>query len=522
MRHSRPASTLAALSIVALVSGCKVNARDIDHWQQTERGPTKLAALVASPRYDDALRARALVALATMERDEPEPIEAFEQAITRLRTARDPALPRLIDAMLPGLEQAMRGGDRPGRPGEPPSDQQAAAKDAAFLLYADASPATRERIGRALVSWFAQDFARRNMAGRKSAEDVVQTLGGSSLAQMVPALDARLDKDAMVRVCELVARHGDDAAKAQAGARIVAIEREMESQAFLDWVKGEVRRAMTVGGTAPPDNRVTASAVLTRESLVTQGAIAAMKSLAGRPEVAARLLEIARNAPPAGTPPALADVMNERRTQALVALEDNVTEAHVPALLALALDPQLLPTVRELAFDRLADSGSRSAIAPMWPLIAVTGLDGDAAAQRQARKLRWRAGELVLEIAGPGGVSELYARLPAAPTAAFEPAELEGYANRIAAMRTPPTDAMRADLRSPIWWRRVVAIHFLARTGAASDVPTLERMSSDALPTVGAGFTTLDPPQNTVGKVAAAALTAMRERLAAPPTAPSP
>lgn len=516
MLSIRPARKLLALAILAALAGCKVDARDIDHWQRTERGPEKLAAVVHSHRYDDDLRARALLSLATMDRTDVQPVAEFERAITELREQHDPSLPRLIDALVPGLETAMRGGERPARPGQPPTDLQANAKDAAFVLLRDASGATRERLGRALVGWFAQDFARRHMAGRTGVEDVVGAVGSASVAELLPALDAHLDKDAMVRICEIIARHGDAATKNTAATRIVAIEREMESAEFLDWVKGEIRRAMTVNGAAPAENRVAASAVLTRESLLTQGAIAAMKPLAGSPVVADRLITIARTPPPAGTSAALAELIAARGPQALVALEDHVAESHVDALLALALDATAKPELRELAFDRLGDSGSRRVIAAMWPLVGVSGLDGDTNAQQKARQLRWRAGELVLELGGAAAIPQLYAHLPVAPTTPFEPSELEGYANRIATIGDAATATMRADLASPIWWRRVIAIRHLARTGTASDVPRLERMVSDATPTVGTTFQRLDPPQTTVGKIAESALAAMRERLAAP------
>lgn len=518
MPFMRSVITLTLVSIVVLAAGCKVTSADIEHWKRTQRGPDKLAAVIANGRYGDALRGDALVALATMDRTDVQPLDVFGHSLNGLSSHHDASLDAVIGAAIPGLEVAMRGGERPSQPGQAPSDTQSSAKDAAFLLAQKATGATREHLMQSIMGWFAADFARRAMSGRHGVDEVTREFGAPGALLLLPAIDAKLERDSLPRLATILAAVADDAGKRAAGERFVAIEREMESPAFLEWVKGEVRRAMSIGGATPTDARIVATATLTREGLLTGGALTAMKALSAVPAVSARLLEVAKTTPAAGTPPALITMLQDRRAQALAALENGANASHVQALLALALDTSNPGNVRESAFGRLAETRSAAAIPPMWPIVGATGLVGDSNAQRDARALRARASELVLQIGGAARLSELYAHLPADPATPFEPAELEGYAGRLAAMSPAPAQQVRADFTSPIWWRRVVAIHFVAKSGTASDVALLQRMSTDAMRTVGPSWATRTPPLDTVGKVAALALESLRDRLALPAT----
>lgn len=511
-------STRWVLVLLALATGgCKATATDVDRWARTERGPTKLSALVEAPRYGVELRAHALLTIATMDRSEPRPLDVFRDALTHLAASDDPHKDEVLAAVVPGLERALGGGDRAARPGAPPSATQGAAKDAAVELAPRLQGAPRERLMRAVMDYFVADFAGRSGVGTYGAEDATRAFGPPAASLLARALDAHLDKDSITRIATIVAAVGDDATKTTTGERLVAIEREVEGAAFMTWLTGEIRRSLSVGTEAPSETRVLASATLTREALLVSGVFPAMKSFAAVPAVGTRILEIAAAKPAAELAPAIRAMLEERRSHALNALEGGANAGQVEPLLALALDASQPATLREVAFDRLAETRAPSVIPRMWPLIAATAAEGDASAQQKARSLRARAAELVLQIGGAASLPQLFANLPADPAVVFDPGELEGYANRIVTW-TPVPPSLRTDLRTGPWWRRVIALHVLAKTGSAADVALLERLTSDATPTVGAAWRSRDPAQDTVGKVAAAALVAMRERLATPPS----
>ena len=116
--------------------------------------------------------------------------------------------------------------------------------------------------------------------------------------------------------------------------------------------------------------------------------------------------------------------------------------------------------MQDYAFDRVGDIRSPKAIPPMWPLVT------DAEKQRQ----RWRAGELVLTIGGSNVLSEFFAKLPSGGEVKYEPEELDGYAARMGQMTPLPTAVATAQLSSPNWWGRVIALNFFERKGTDADV----------------------------------------------------
>jgi hypothetical protein len=137
-----------------------------------------------------------------------------------------------------------------------------------------------------------------------------------------------------------------------------------------------------------------------------------------------------------------------------------------------------------------------------------------------AKRLRWRAGELILSIGGSAVVAEFLTRLPSGPAnIEYEPEELEGYAQRISQMSEPPTPLMARQLTSAQWWNRVIALRFIERRGTAADAAQLQSRVSDRTPLSGDHWRDLRPVADTVGKVAEAALRGLRERLAAPAAA---
>lgn len=523
MRLLRYASMLAiVVALVGPISGCKVTSDDIQHWRRTVKGPNKLKAVLRSSNYDASLRTEAALALVDIERTGGEHdvhgLQELAHTLTQLRAVNDPALPEIVAGMAPHLVTMMRGAQNANhQPGQPTPPEQVRAKDASFLLLRFAQGPARTQLTEGVVRWYIADFNARSLEGQFSVEQVVRELGAPAAAILVDAMNAHLAREALAKIGELVGQLGDAPAKARAAERLVAIEQEMEQPAFVTWLKGEIaRQRQAANQPALAPDRLEASALLNRENFILQGALPAMKHLADQPTVSARLIQIATTAPPANASAPLKAVLNQRRQTALGALEGHVTPQQATPLLQIALNASDDAGVRDLAFDRIADSRSREAIPPMWMLVSATGQDasGDEA-KRLARRLRWRAGELVLALGGSAVLPEFLSKLPTASGVEFEPAELEGYAQRIAQMSDAPVAVMRRELNSSVWFRRVIAIEFLERRGTAEDIPLLERIVNDSTPTVGQLWSRENPPQPTMGKVATASLAALRQRLGA-------
>lgn len=505
--RTNPLALTLAFVALALVAGCKVTGDDVEHWKGTVKGPGKIVAVILADKYPMELRTHAALALVQMERNDVDGLAELQRALQRLPpdTQRE-----VIDGITPGLISLMRGEGAAQTPTEagvvpPPSAQQKRAKDAGFLLIAQASPATRAQLTEAVVGWYVQDFGGRLLAGNYSAEQVVRALGAPGAAVLVNALNARMPKEAMTKVAELVGQLGDPAAKARTSQRLIEIEREMESAPFLEWLKGNVRaqlQAASAPGRAVNEARVTDVATFNRESFINDGVLPAMKFLADQPTVAARLLEIASQ------PSAEGDLLSERRKRSLMALEGKATAAMLQQLLTIALDPAAPTAVRDYSFDRVGDIRSPEALPRLWPIVSNVA----------DWRLRWRVGEMVLSIGGGGVATEFLVKLPTGADASYAPEELAGYATRLGQFSPLPNEIMRAQLASPDWWDRVIALRYFERKGTAADIPALQALVADSTAVKGPDATSWEAGY-TVGKVATSALAALRERVTAPPAA---
>lgn len=484
--------SIARLVLFALLAsaGCKVGEADVDTWKGTVKGPGKMVAVLQADKYDLDLRAYAALGLVDMERHDVDGVAELLNAMEKLDGAtRD----RIIQTLIPNLIKLMQATPA-GAPAsaEGPPARQIRAKDAAFALVTYANPDSRKALTDAVMHWYTADFNGRSLSGNYSAEQVVRALGSAAARNLVDALNAQLPQQALVKLAELIGQVGDADAKQRAAQKLVAIEAEMRGPEFLKWLTGQINQQLAGQG-AVDAQRIEKAAKLNREKFIDDGVIPAMAQVADQPEVAARLLAIAGDKEGSST---------ERRTRALQALQGKVHEDQLHQLLALALDPSAPVSVQDYAFDRVGDIRSPKAIAPMWPLVQ----DGEK--QRQ----RWRAGELVLAIGGPTVLSEFFSKLPTGSDVKYEPEELEGYAARLGQMTPLPVSVAAAQLSSPNWWGRVIALCFFQRKGTDADIPMLSRLLSDNASVKGKNWES----GTTVGKVAKQAIDGLRERLGKP------
>ncbi len=503
-------SCLVLMMGLSLLSGCKVTGEDIDYWKRTQKGPGKIVAVMLADRYPIDLRIKAALALVEMERQDEDGVALLQQSLQTLQSQDAGAVEEIVAGMVPGLLEMMSGSDENADDDLGPPPRQTRAKDAAYLLIPHASPQARQQLTDAVVGWYAADFANRSLAGNYSAEQVVRSLGSPAARQMVEGLNAHMPQQALVKVTELIGQIGDEETKQAAGERLVAIEREMESSEFIDWLKSEIREAME--GQEVSDDRITNIAVVNRENFLNDGAFPAMKHLAGQDAVRTRLLEVASAAPPASMPAGAQEAINLRRQKALMALEGNIEEPQLDQVLTLALDENNPINVRDYAFDRVGDARSRTAIPRLWPL--VESADNDDLKKR----LRWRAGELVLALGGSDVIPEFLTKLPGGD-AEYEPEELEGYATRMSQMTPQPVEVVERQLSAPEWFKRVLALRFIERRGTQADVAKMQRLSSDRAETVGDSWERLE--LTTVGAVATDAIEELQERLASPDDEPA-
>lgn len=490
-------------------AGCKVTADDIEYWKGTVKGPGKIVAVLLAERYPMELRTQAALALVEMERTDVNGVGELQRAVQQIQSSNAEQAGQIIDGMAPGLTAMMRGGDNANQSEDlGPPLSQTRAKDAAYLLIANASPQTRAQLMEAVVGWYAVDFAERSLAGDYSVEQVVRSLGAPAAGLLVDAMNSHQPQQALVKIAEMIGQLGNEETKSRAAARLVEIEREMESEEFITWLKTKIGDSLEAQGRTQSDDRIELIARLNRENFINDGALPAMKHLSAQAAVRDRLIAIATTAPAEGLNAATTEALNLRRQRALQALEGAVSEEQLQPLLSIALNEANPINVRDYAFDRVGDIRSTQAIPQLWALVS----NGDN--EDLPKRLRWRAGELVLALGGNDVVNDFFNRLPTTNGAEYEPQELEGYATKMSTMTPQPVAVVERQLRSNSWFARVIALRFIERRGTEADIAKMQRLVRDTTATVGDGWSGRELP--TVGKVAEAAIAALRERLAGP------
>lgn len=495
----------ALLMISTLAWGCAIDGGDIEHWKRTQKGPSKILRVMEGERFPIELRAQAALAMVEMERTDLSPLHDLNVALRRLESQSPEAAREIVGRIAPDLSKLMASADDAS---EMPNALEIRAKDAAFRLQAFASEEVRLQLIADIIDFYAVDFASRSLLGDVSAEQVVRELGDPAANRLIEAMNAKMPPDALAKLAELIGEEGSDATKTKAGERLIAIEREMESPEFLEWLKEEFRKSQGDRADDLEDARVDSVATLNRERFIAQGALTGMRRLSDSPVVAKRLLTIAVAKPPADAPEIVAQIAHEKRETALLALENRAKPEHLEPLLQIALDSDDSLIVRDHAFDRIAETGSKDAIPKMWPLIQTSSTE------EISKRLRWRAGELVLVLGGSSILNEFLSKLPQGPRVEYEPEELEGYAARLSMASDPPDDAIRQIARGGgNWVRLVIAAYYLERRGEEEDKALLQRLATNRTATVGDGWSEREPALRTVGDVATAALARLDERL---------
>jgi len=495
-----------------MLAGCKVDSDDVQQWKETVKGPARLSAVIGSDRYSPELRTEAALAIVEMDRSDVDALSLLEKSFDDLRRQDRATSETIVGGMIPRLQGLLSAEPDPETKG--PDPVQVRAKDAAYMVIPYAPESSRNELIRAVVGWYSADFEGRSLAGDYSAEQVTRALGAEAAGMLVDALHAKMPPQAMIKIAEIIGEDGDDQTKKRAGARLVTIEKEMEKSAFVRWLADQIRESIEASGEKADEARVTSLALYNRENYINEGALPAMRYLGEQALVSSRLLAIADTKPGAGDPQAWVERLNARRATALKALEGHVARTHLNRLLSIALDSSNPVEVRDYAFDRVGDIRSGDAIPKLWPLVERPGCTASSctASDKLAKRLRWRAGELVLSLGGSSTIEPFSQRLPVAAGIQYEPEELEGYATRMSQMTPPPTSTVTALLNSQQWWNRVVALRYLERRGGESDVPAMKQLMSDDGTVAGQGWSELNPPVKTVGQVADAAIKALRTR----------
>lgn len=262
-----------AIGAAAPLAGCRVTEDDLRKWEHLEHGPPKLQAVLYYPKYDDALRLQAALALIRVPPHSY--VDAFDQegppntdgitglvrVLARLPQAQHDTI---LAALVPELVKELTK-DPPIAQDDKhaPPDPSFPFKDAAYAILVYGTPADKEKhedrlllqnealraqLTDALVAWAAADFENRleNRSQKYGMDALLEMVGAPGVASL-PKLMTR-DARFLDREAALVAKHGTAETKEAASAALVTIAKFIISDEWKTVMKPKIEEANRLGG----------------------------------------------------------------------------------------------------------------------------------------------------------------------------------------------------------------------------------------------------------------------------------
>jgi hypothetical protein len=456
-RVSRNCHVAAVLIACCAVSACGLDSSDLAAFQHSASGPEKLRAILRSPDRDGPLRAEAALRLLDLPRSDVDGRALLFAELLPLDAAGKRAI---MPAFKEGLSRRMQ-----TRRGDSPSLSAIRAKDAGAKVLGLLEPDERALLGSELLHFLAEDVPRRADVGELDLEQIAKQIGPSSAKTLVAELRDSLDAESLARLARVIDAHAEPSLRAQAAARLVALERAYR--------------------VSPADD------VAARERALKDLFLPSLGRFTDQPVLRARLIEIAGSS----------TIELDQRRYALELLALRCAEAELDPLLALAQNDAAPPELRVLALSRAGEVGNRRALPVMLVLLA----------DRKHHALRRRAGELSLALGGNEVVHSFFRTLPTGWGMNYGKAEIDAYGDQLVKL-VPDISLLLLlgeKLHSSFWWNRVMALRYFASRGTAEDVWRIRQHVHDLLPILADGY----PRDHTVGLEAESALAMATQRL---------
>jgi hypothetical protein len=472
MMRGRFVPTLALLAaLAATTTACRTDSDNIQAWASKSQGPRKLVAVLTHEKYAMDLRVEAALTLISMKPrqgrrigiqgtdDQPGLIDALAQMQPAARGV-------IVARLVPKLQEEMQKPLPQAQAGQAVVDPTIPYKDAAFALLTHEEGALltddglRKNLKTTLASWTATNFAERldessQMFGMEQVLRELKADGVRSLPDLIVPGAAKID-----RVSAMIADFGDEATKARASEKLVAVAKETNSANWLKQKAPSVEAANKASKLNPNPKQFEQQLAKFQEEELLR-VLSSMKKVGGKPTVTF-LLEFAQDKNQA----------ERRRAAALAALQGNLDKtnpAHASAILAVAGASDTPDAVRDVALQRIGELPRPLVIDKLYDLFKDPNW-----------KVRWVAAELVLKMSETSQLPDFFAKLGQAEGMAItEPLK---YGQIISGMKgtPPPLEVVQkySAAGNPVQVR-LAALGYYYTVGTAADLPKLEGFASD-------------------------------------------
>jgi HEAT repeat protein len=460
---------LGALTVSTVA--CRTDSDNIRAWASKSQGPRKLVAVLTHDKYSMDLRIEAALTLVSMKprggrrigiqgsEEQPGLIDALAQMQPAARNA-------IVSRLVPKLQEEMVKPLPPSQAGVAVADPTVPYKDAAFALLTHddgalmADESQRKGLKTTLATWTSSNFAERlddssQMFGMEQVLRELKADGVRTLPDLIAPGASKID-----RVSAMIADFGDEATKAKASEKLVAVAKEVNSDTWIKQKAAVVEAANKASKQAPtPEQFKLQLAQYQEEELLR--VFSSMKRVGGKP-VVTFLLDFARDKSQA----------ERRRAAALAALQGNLDKkdtAHAQAILAITGASDTPDAVRDIALQRVGELPRPLVIDKLYELFKDSNW-----------KVRWVAAELVLKMSETPQLPEFFAKLGRAENMAItEPLK---YGQLISTMKGSPSPAevaaKYASTGHPVQVR-LSALGYYYNVGTKADLAKVSGYTSD-------------------------------------------
>ena len=467
------ASTAVLVGVVAAAgaqaTGCAVSESDVHRWENTERGPEKLVAVLTHDKYSIQLRTEAAMSLIRMKPRAGKRI-GIDQLVSAMASLDEDSRRKIVIGMTPELVKEIEAPPPARKPDGTTSDQDQTVpfKDAAFALMSHDPPLvaddkSKTDLTAALIQWTQTGFEDRidNSAQAYGVEQMMRFFGAPAVKGLPPLMTEQSSK--VDRMASLVADLGDAATKEKAAVQLVSLAQKIDSPDWIAKEKPLVQEANKRSGANVTDAQLQVQLDKFQEQELVK-IFTSMKKIGGRPVIDYCIVFAAN---PKNS--------EERRKAALAALENRVDKNNtgdVDRIFAIAKDEATPDSVRDLAFARLGELPKEQVVPKLYTLF-----------ESKKWKVRWVAASLVLKTMKTKDLPEFMHHLPATAATKMGLSEPTTYGSLITKMEgePKPQDAIRPYLSSKELGPRLAALGFYYE-GKKADVPVVQSHEDDKSP----------------------------------------
>ncbi len=204
---------------------CELTERDLDAFQTTATGPSKIRAVLEDGGKNPELRARAAMLLLDLDRHD---LNGPDELQRELKSLSSESRAKLVRPLSRVLLARMR-----TEPGASPSSRAIRGKVALEGALPLLQAAQQKEVGQALIKWIVEDVPKRADAGGHSLEALAAKLGHDAAAPMLAGLRSDVALTDIARLSMLLDRHADADARAKAAKLLLQVARKLDTPPSL-------------------------------------------------------------------------------------------------------------------------------------------------------------------------------------------------------------------------------------------------------------------------------------------------